>query len=596
MTVFTAALECGTAEERADYLARACADVPGLRERAEALLRAHDRAGHFLGAQPADRPATVGFGPSSAPVAPASGRTMNEELRRLLRSRLILVHLLSLGYVVLLGVLSFATPPSEEGVTTRPDRGVWWRLVLPLAESTIGAVVLWRSPGMSPRSLRAWELICFAIHAGFNGYDRFEALAYNGPEVRRAPATAIGLAGLASLQGFVTLILAYGVLVPNPRRRSLMGVAGLAAVPLAAIFAAAAANPVLRQGHVLPLAVQWALILLFPAAISVFAASRAAALQQRAFEAERRAERLGRYTLRRKLGEGGMGEVWLAEHGLLRRPCAVKFIRPDLAASPATAARFAREVQAVTGLSHVNTVRVYDYGRSDDGSFYLVMEYLDGPTLEELVRTAGPLPPGRVVYLLRQLCGALAEAHDAGLVHRDLKPGNVIVATLGGQPDVAKLLDFGLVQDLSADADGRLTRTGTVLGTPAYMSPEQAAGEATVDARGDVYSLGAMAFFALTGRPPFQGKSIGQLLAAHRSEPPPSLIDLRPDVPADLAGVVARCLAKDPAARYPSAMDLDQALGRCACASDWTLERASEWWLTGERDTSSRPASPLGPP
>jgi serine/threonine-protein kinase len=168
---------------------------------------------------------------------------------------------------------------------------------------------------------------------------------------------------------------------------------------------------------------------MLPAAIAVFAA----ALHRRAFDAERRAEKIGQYTLKRKLGEGGMGEVWLAEHGLLKRPCAVKFIRPDLAANPATAARFNREVQAMTGLSHVNTVRVYDYGRADDGSFYFVMEYLDGPTQE------------------------------------------------------------------------RLTRTRMVLRTPAYMSPEQAAGESTVDARGDLYSLGAVAFFALTGRPPFQG-------------------------------------------------------------------------------------------
>ncbi len=233
-------------------------------------------------------------------------------------------------------------------------------------------------------------------------------------------------------------------------------------------------------------------------------------------------------------------------------------------------------MQAVTGLSHVNTVRVYDYGRAEDGSFYYVMEYLDGPTLDELARKTGPLPPGRVVYLLRQVCGALAEAHAAGLVHRDLKPGNVIVAALGGQRDVAKLLDFGLVQDLSADADGRLTRTGTVVGTPAYMSPEQAAGESAVDARGDVYGLGAVAFFALTGRPPFQGKTLGQLLAAHRSEPPPPLTD----VPADLAAVVTRCLAKDPRDRFPSAVALERALAQCACAADWSAERAAE---QGER-------------
>jgi serine/threonine-protein kinase len=217
-------------------------------------------------------------------------------------------------------------------------------------------------------------------------------------------------------------------------------------------------------------------------------------------------------------------------------------------------------------LSHVNTVRVFDYGQADDGSFYLVMEYLEGPTLEQLVGEAGPLTPSRVVYLLRQVCGALAEAHGAGLVHRDLKPSNVIVATLGGQRDVAKLLDFGLVQNLSTVTDERLTRTGMVLGTPAYMSPEQAAGDSTVDARGDLYSLGAVAFFALTGRPPFPGKTIGQLLAAHRYEPPPPVTDLRPDVPADLAAVIARCLAKESTARFQSAADLDRAFGECSCA------------------------------
>jgi serine/threonine-protein kinase len=414
--------------------------------------------------------------------------------------------------------------------------------------------------------LRLWELIFFAVQAAYQGHNRFDVLAHLEGVDRSAQPVVIGFSGVTSMQGFVTLILSYGVLIPNTRRRSLLGVAALTAVPLAVIPAAVAVNPILREGHFLPLTVQWALIVLFPAAIAVFAASRAAALQRRAFDAERRAERMGQYALKRKLGEGGMGEVWLAEHGLLKRPCAVKFIRPELAANPATAARFAREVQAVTGLSHVNTVRVYDYGRADDGSFYFVMEYLDGPTLEELVRTYGPQPPGRVVHLLRQVCGALAEAHAAGLVHRDLKPGNVIVATLGGQRDVAKLLDFGLVQDLSTETVERLTRTGMVLGTPAYLSPEQAAGESAVDARGDVYSLGAVAFFALTGRPPFQGKTIGQLLAAHRAEVPPPVTDLRPELPADLTAVVARCLAKDPGDRFQSAAEVDLALAQCSCA------------------------------
>src|SRR5262249_51984477 len=156
--------------------------------------------------------------------------------------------------------------------------------------------------------------------------------------------------------------------------------------------------------------------------------------------------------------------------------------------------------------------------------------------------------------------------------------GQVTVAAPGGRRDVAKWLALGLVQDLSAAAADRLTRTGTVLGTPAYMSPEQAAGESAVDARGDVYGLGAVAFFALTGRPPFQGKTVGQVLAAHRSEPPPPLTDFRPDVPADLAAVGARCPAQDPADRFPSAADLAPALGQCRCAADWSVERSAERW------------------
>jgi serine/threonine-protein kinase len=501
----------------------------------------------------------------------------DEELRRLLRSRLILVHLLALAFVVLQLGLSFATRGQEEDSSLRPDQGNPWALAAPLAECLIGAVILWRSPGMSIRSLRLWELIHFATLAAYYGLLRFGMLAHVAGGSPNPPALAVGFRGMASLQGFITIILAYGALIPNTRRRSLMGVIALATVPFAAMVAAVAANPALKRDLV-RMTIQAGLLLTFPAGIGVFAAARATALQRRALEAERRAEQIGQYALKRKLGEGGMGEVWLAEHALLKRSCAVKFIRPDLAAHPATAARFTREVQAVTRLTHINTVRVYDYGRAEDGSFYYVMEYLDGPTLEELVGETGPLSAGRAVYLLRQLCGALVEAHAAGLVHRDLKPGNVIVAALGGQRDVAKLLDFGLVQDLSADAGDRITRTGTVLGTPAYMSPEQAAGESALDARGDVYSLGAVAFFALSGRPPFEGKTLGQLLAAHRSEPPPLLTDLRPDLPADLAAIVARCLAKDPHDRFQSAADLDRALMQCSSAQNWSAERAAEWW------------------
>jgi serine/threonine-protein kinase len=510
-------------------------------------------------------------GPNQHPV-----REFDEERRQLLRSRLVLVHLLFLGYTSLLTVLSFVAPTSDQNAITRPDQGTWWLLAPPLVESLVGAVVLWRWRRVSVGWLRVWELVCFGVHAANAGYHRFDDLAHLGPE----PVTS-AFVGLTSLQGFVTFVLAYGVLIPNIRRRSLAVVAALTVVPLATAVAAVTANPVLYDGrHLPPLVMQWALVMLFPAAIAVFAAARADALHRRAFEAERRAEQKGQYTLTKKLGEGGMGEVWLAVHRLLKRPCAVKFVRAELAANAATAARFAREVQAVTTLTHPNTVRVYDYGRADDGSFYCVMEYLDGPTLDVLVKEGGPLLAERAVYLLRQVCGALAEAHAVGLVHRDLKPGNVMVTALGGQRDVAKLLDFGLVHDLSAAADDRLTHTGTVLGTPAFMCPEQAAGESTVDARGDVYSLGAVAFFALTGRSPFHGRTLGQMLAAHRTEVAPAVNAVRPDCPPDLAAVVARCLAKDPAERFQSADELERALTACVCAADWSAARAADWWQT----------------
>jgi serine/threonine-protein kinase len=508
-------------------------------------------------------------GDETAPffVGALTARGFDEELRRLLRSRLILIHLLALTYVTLLAALSFVMPGSEEDAALRPDQGQPWRLAPLFALSLIGAAILGRSPGMSIRSLRLWEIAFFVTNAAYNGLLRYEMLAYVAGGGPNPPSLAVGFRGVVSLTGFIMLILAYGVLIPNRRQRSLIGVVSLTAVTFGALAAAAAVNPALRWEHCFALSVQAAVTLVFPAAIAVFAAARADALQRRAFEAERRADQIGQYTLRRKLGEGGMGEVFLAEHRLLKRPCAVKFIRPEVAAHPAAAARFAREVEAVTRLTHANTVRVYDYGRADDGAFYYVMEYLDGPTLDRLVADHGPLPPGRVVHLLRQLCGALAEAHAAGLVHRDLKPGNVIVARLGGVCDVAKLLEL---DESAADGDDRLTRAGMVLGTPAYMAPEQAAGE-PVDARGDVYSLGAVAHYALVGRPPFGGKNARQVMAAHRTEPVPPL----GGVVADLAAVVARCLAKDPADRFPTVRDLDRALAACGCGADWSAEQTT---------------------
>jgi eukaryotic-like serine/threonine-protein kinase len=273
-----------------------------------------------------------------------------------------------------------------------------------------------------------------------------------------------------------------------------------------------------------------------------------------------------------------MGEVFLAEHELLKRPCAVKLIRPEVVFQAATIDRFEREVRINATLSHPNTVEIFDYGRTEDGTYYYVMEYLPGMSLEDVVERYGPLPPGRAVYLLRQVALALQEAHEAGLIHRDIKPSNIFAARRGGMDDVAKLLDFGLVRRAATASSARTSDDWQILGTPLYMSPEQATNSRPLDVRSDIYSLGAVAYFLLTGKPPFNAATAIEAIAAHARDPvvPPSQI--RDQVPADLDAVVLRCLAKDPTERFPDAESLENALGRCLCASSWNKALARRWW------------------
>ena len=317
-----------------------------------------------------------------------------------------------------------------------------------------------------------------------------------------------------------------------------------------------------------------AMILLILAVGSTFGARTISRLRRQVAEARQ----LGQYRLRRRIGAGGMGEVYLAEHQLLKRPCAVKLIRPGDAADPRALERFEREVRLTATLSHPNTVEIYDYGRAEDGTYYYVMEYLPGLSLAELVERHGPLPPARAVYLLRQVCGALREAHAAGLIHRDIKPSNIFAARRGGMDDVAKLLDFGLVRPAATARAAHLSGEGQILGTPLFMSPEQARGGRELDERSDIYSLGAVAYYLLTGRPPFDGEGGIAVMIAHARDPvvPPSRV--RAGIPEDLERVVLRCLAKDPAERFPDAESLERALGECDCAGEWDLMHAARWW------------------
>jgi serine/threonine-protein kinase len=290
-----------------------------------------------------------------------------------------------------------------------------------------------------------------------------------------------------------------------------------------------------------------------------------------------KARQLGQYVLKAKLGTGGMGDVYEAEHQLLKRPCAIKLIRPDKAVDGRALAMFEREVQATAKLTHWNSVEVFDYGHSEDGTFYYVMELLPGLSLEDLVNRHGPLPPERAVHFLRQVCGALREAHGKGLIHRDIKPANIFAAERGGVYDVAKLLDFGLVREQAQDG-AAANRPGTFSGSPLYMCPEQVASYDRLDARSDIYSLGAVAYFLTTGRPPFTGDNVYAVIAAHETNAFQPPADVNPAIPPDLELVIIRCLSKLPVNRYPDVESLDRALAACQCAGCWNDERAADWW------------------
>jgi hypothetical protein len=310
-------------------------------------------------------------------------------------------------------------------------------------------------------------------------------------------------------------------------------------------------------------------------AAAVAASAAAARARLRAARSEREARRVGEYVLERRLGGGAMGEVFLARHGLLRRPTAIKLLRADMM-SPEAIERFEREVRVTATLSHPNTVAIYDYGRAEDGAFYYAMEFLDGVDLESLVAAFGPQPEARVIHLLRQACGALGESHDAGVVHRDVKLANLYLCARGGRRDVLKVLDFGLVK---AREDVQLTRASLIVGTPEYMAPELFESARNASVLTDVYALGCAAYVLLTGSRPFEGSSLAELCNAHltRAVEPPSR-RLGRGVDAALERVVVACLAKRPHERPQSMREVVMLLDRSPLARAWAPDDADAFW------------------
>lgn len=290
-------------------------------------------------------------------------------------------------------------------------------------------------------------------------------------------------------------------------------------------------------------------------------------------------QEMGQYQILEKIGQGGMGAVYKATHSLMRRPTAIKVLEAGKSGAAAIS-RFEREVQLTSRLNHPNTIVIYDYGRTPKGVFYYAMELIEGITLENLVKRYGVLPEGRIVYILSQVCGSLAEAHSIGLIHRDIKPANIMLTHRGGQPDVVKVLDFGLVKDVESEDQTHLTQDGSLLGTPMYMSPEEIESPETIDHRSDIYSLGGVAYFLLTGTPPFTGKSITEVCMHQLNTVPerPSQRRLGGQIHADLDDLVMRCLEKDPDKRPQSACGLLEELNNCQAKYEWGYEKGAEWW------------------
>lgn len=469
--------------------------------------------------------------------------------------------------------------------------------VLFLAFQTCTAITLmgigwWLSRVRQPsKSCLTWcELLIFGLPTLFFGTFHYAEILFvsrNFDLITQMP-----------MAGWIILIFAYAVFVPNDWRRVLVVVSVISSVPLLATAIAMVIHPDVKK--MITFDPSSSVEMLLALAATIFAAVTSVRMISQLRSKAEEAKELGRYRLKKKIGSGGMGDVYLAEHRLMKRPCAIKVIRPEKAGDPKAIARFEREVRATARLNHWNSVSIFDYGRTSDGKFFYVMEYLTGLSLQEMVKHKGPLSPGRTVYLLRQVCNALIEAHSIQLVHRDIKPANLIVTELGGAYDVIKLLDFGLakpiVPEMGSEDDSALTIAGSLTGSPLYMSPEQAMGDVNADHRTDLYALGGVAFYLLTGRSPFESGPTLKVLLAHLNEPAiaPSVARAQQQsaktssgqyqplgtISPELDRLVLKCLAKSPDERFSTARELLDALNRLPEATQWNERLAEQWWTS----------------
>ena len=542
--------------ERNEYLNQHCAGRDDVRSEVETLLLHHD-------------PATIVVDSGSVVTHIVDHRVEQDDALAHLSPSFVaeLLELLRVRLVGLASLLLAAMVVSLLVTLISPAFRVQWNQIGVIPALLACLICLrgrWSLSLVQMRCLEAviMTTVCVLLTTG----DVYEMM--RASDERNIP-DLVG-ASTWSFMRWSVLILVYGLFVPNAGKRAAMILFPVAIVPYAIRYAVRWGDPLVDA-----VLTEWAYDRPLP---MPFFAAAAAVYASHLFFTNRiatyRARHFAQYRLGRLLGKGGMGEVYEARHNLLKRSCAIKLIRPDREFKETVLSQFEREVQATAKLSHPNTIEIFDFGQTIDGIFYYVMELLPGMDLMALVSRHGPLPFSRICYLCEQICGALAEAHERGLIHRDIKPGNLFVCERGGQYDVAKVLDFGLVLNREdVKSDGHRVR-----GTPAFMAPEQGLRDGHVDARTDIYALGATVYYMATGRSPFEGRSPQEQLIAHASESvrPPS--EIRQDIPEDLEKLILRCLEKDPAARYQDMAELSQAFHQCDCRGDWDGRQAARWW------------------
>ncbi|MAI71052.1 MAG: serine/threonine protein kinase [Rhodopirellula sp.] len=444
--------------------------------------------------------------------------------------------------------------------------------------SLTAAIILYRNQNLSLLQIRIAELMVMA-NVGLLAIDLDIRMTCNVIEAEKPNMSTM----LASINNWnygtwSLIIFIYGVFMPNRWQRAACVLLPMAAAPylVTELTTAIAADQYgkniqdLMHNDLLGRPLSPPLI---AACISIFAAHTIHGARTSAFQARR----LAQYRLIDLIGEGGMGRVFKAEHLLLKRSCAIKLIQPDKNADSRALRRFEREVRATAQLTHPHTVQVYDYGQTNDGIFFFAMELLPGMNLGELIKKTGPLPPERAVHFLIQVSDALREAHEVGLIHRDIKPGNIFISERGGIRDYTKLLDFGLVREVKVDPSLSQT-TMMIAGTPSFMAPEQATHPEQNDVRSDIYSLGMVGYYMLTGHGPFKGQTPIQIMMAQVNETPAPPSAHQPGIPADVEEIILKCLEKAPENRITSAIELRDALLKCKCSRDWTAMLASQWW------------------